>query len=259
MRTIAVCNLKGGVGKTTTTLNLGACLARSGQRVLVVDCDPQAHLSSWLGIPPEPGRPSLYDVLRGQALISTAAVPTRCPGLRIVPSSPRLTEIDRRALVGERVLLARLPETDDVTLLDCPASPGIVMRNALMAAEELVVPVQAKGMAVRSIERLVELLESIRLEGNPHMDIIGILVCMFDARTRIAWRVLRRLRERFGDLVFDSVIHEAVDLSEAADRGLPIIDYRPGSRAAREYEAVAHSLARRSEEDGYFRSGLDEA
>lgn len=253
MRTIAVCNFKGGVGKTTSTLNIGAALARLGHRVLLVDCDPQLNLTEALDVDLEPGQITLYDVLRGSALVSDAAVPTRWSDLWLVPASPRLTEIDRRRLVGERVLDARLPEVADYTLLDCPATPGIVMINALQAAREIVAPVQARGMASGGMQRLIDAAAGLRADGNPRLDLVGILVCMFDGRTRISHRVFHELRDTYGSLVFDTVIHDAVAVAEASDRCTPVGELHPDSRAAEEYETIARQLAHRDvREWGYF-------
>ncbi|HEX9698098.1 MAG TPA: ParA family protein [Acidobacteriota bacterium] len=245
MRTIAVCNLKGGVGKTTTTVNLGACLARNGKRVLLVDCDPQGSLSNWLRAIPTNGESTLYEILRGQATVRAAAVPTRWPNLSVVPSSPKLHEIDRGALAGERVLWARMCEDFDYALFDCSAAAGVVLTNALTAAEEVIVPVQARGMAMGGVQRLQRLLQDMTARGNREVQLTGILVCQFDARTTISRQVLGQLRAEYAGLVFDTVVHESVRLSEAADCQRPITDYDPGSRGAAEYAAIAFELMTR--------------
>jgi chromosome partitioning protein len=245
LRTIAVCNLKGGVGKTTTVVNLGACLARNGKRVLLVDCDPQGSLTNWLRATPTNGESTLYEILRGQATVRAAAVPTRWPNLSVVPSSPKLHEIDRGALAGERVLWARMCEDFDYALFDCSASAGVVLTNALTAAEEVIVPVQARGMAMGGVERLQRLLQDMTARGNREVRLTGILVCQFDARTTISRQVLGQLRGEYAGLVFDTVVHESVRLSEAADSQRPITDYDPGSRGAAEYAAIAFELMTR--------------
>lgn len=245
MRTLAVCNLKGGVGKTTTTVNLGACLARSGRRVLLIDCDPQGSLTHWLRAAPECGGATLYEVLRGQATVKTAVRETPWANLWAVPSSPRLSEIDRGGLAGERVLWARLPTEYDYALLDCPASPGVVMLNALSAAHEVLTPVQAKGMARGGLERLQKLVAEVRERSNRNLDLTGVVVCLFDGRTRLARLVLGELRARYGDLVFDTIVHENVRLAEAADHRQPITAYAPSSRGAAEHAALAFELLTR--------------
>ncbi len=246
MRSIAVCNLKGGVGKTTSTVNIGASLARSGKRVLLIDCDPQGNLTNWLRATPCNGESTLYEILRGQATVRSAALPTRWPNLSVVPASPKLHEIDRGALAGERVLWARMCEDYDYALFDCSASPGVVLANALTAADEVIAPVQAKGMALSGIKRLQQLIADVAERGRTDIKLAGILVCLFDGRTKIARGVLGQLRARYAEIVFDTVVHENVKLSEAADRRLPITDYDPESRGAAEYAAVAFELMARA-------------
>ncbi len=246
MRSIAVCNLKGGVGKTTSTVNIGASLARSGKSVLLVDCDPQASLTTWLRATPHNGEPTLYDILRGQATVRTAAVPTRWENLSVVPAESRLNEIDRGALAGERVLWARMSDDYDYAIFDCSASPGVVLTNALTASDGIVVPVQAKGMALGGIERLQRLLADVARGSGNLINLAGILVCLFDGRTKISRMVLGELRAKYSGLVFDTVIHEDVKLSEAADRRLPAVEHAPDSRAAAEYAAVAFELMTRN-------------
>ncbi len=253
MRTIAICNLKGGVGKTTTTFNLAASLAERGKSVLLIDCDPQGNLTRCFGVENTPGRASLSDVLRGQATVDTAAVRTSRDGIWIVPSSPMLDEINRRNLAGERVLLARLPETCDYTLLDCPAGIGVVLLNALTAADEILAPVQAKGLASTSITRLLSHIADLRERGNPALDLTGIIVNHFDARTRISQRVLTELRQTYGPLVMGTVIHESVSVSESVDSGAPVIELPTNNRSAMEFRSLAAEvLARADVRIGYF-------
>ena len=245
MRTIAVCNLKGGVGKTTTTVNLGASLARNGRRVLLIDCDAQGSLTSWLRAEPLGNEPTLYEILRGQATVRAAAVPTRWANISVVPASPKLAEIDRGALAGERVLWARMSDDYDYALLDCSASLGVVQTNALTAADNVIVPVQAKGMALGVVARLRRLIRDIGARSQKDVDLSAILVCLFDGRTSISRIVLGQLRAKYSDLVFDTVVHENVKLSEAADKRRPITDYAPTSRGAAEYAAIAFELMTR--------------
>ena len=245
MRTIAVCNLKGGVGKTTTAVNLGASLARNGKRVLLIDCDPQCDLTTWLRAEPDKGGATLYQILRGQATVRAAAVPTRWANIHVVPSSPKLHEIDRGALAGDRVLWARMCNDYDYVLLDCSASPGVVLSNALTAAQEVIAPVQAKGMALSGLEQLRRMIDDVASRASSEVRLSGVLVCLFDGRTTIARIVLGQLRAKYGELVFDTVVHENVKLSEAADKRRPIIDLSPTSRGAAEYAAVAFELMTR--------------
>lgn len=246
LRSIAVCNLKGGVGKTTSAVNIGASLARGGNSVLIVDCDPQASTTNWLRATPQNGEATLYDILRGQATVRSAALPTRWENLSVIPASPRLHEIDRGALAGDRVLWARMNDDYDYALFDCSASPGVVLTNALTAADGVVAPVQAKGMALGGIDRLQRLLADVTVRSGNHIGIAGILVCLFDGRTRISRLVLGELRAKYSGLVFDTLVHEDVKLSEAADHRIPITEYAPDSRGTAEYAAVAFELVTRS-------------
>lgn len=246
MRSIAVCNLKGGVGKTTSAVNIAASLARNDKRVLLVDCDPQCNLTHWLRATPAQGEPTLYEILRGQATVRSTALPTRWAGLSVVPASPRLHEIDRGALAGERVLWARMCEDYDYALFDCSASPGVVLSNALTAADEVIAPVQAKGMALGGVRRLERTIADVAARGNSDARLSGILVCLFDGRTRIARLVLGELRAQYGEMVFDTVVHENVKLAEAADHQQPITEYAPESRGAAEYAAIAFELMTRT-------------
>jgi chromosome partitioning protein len=242
VRAIAVCNLKGGVGKTTTSLNLGVGLAQVGKRVLLIDCDPQGNLTNWLGVVPSAGHPCLADILRGRATVAAAAVESGWPGIMVLPASSRLDDINRRNLAGERVLLARMRPDWDYVILDCPTAVGVVLVNALTAATEVIAPVQAGGMAIEGIRRLIGLLEELRLHGNPRLDVTGILVNHFDGRTRLCAHVVDRLRDVYGPLVFDTVIHTAVRLSEAADFHMPISHFDPGGRCAREFAALTAEI-----------------
>ena len=213
--------------------------------MLLIDCDPQANLTSWLRATPGSGGSTLYDVLRGQATVRSAAVATRWANLSVVPASYRLHEIDRGALAGERVLWARMCDDYDYAIFDCSASPGVVLTNALTAANDVIVPVQAKGMPLGGIERLQEMVGEIAQRSSNPLEISGVLMCLFDGRTRISRLVLGELRARYSELVFDTVVHENVKLSEAADRRMPITEYAPDSRGAAEYGAVAFELSER--------------
>ncbi len=242
MRSIAVCNLKGGVGKTTTTVNLGASLARNRKRVLLVDCDPQGNLSTWLRIDPASSEATLYEILRGQATVRSAAVATRWPNISVVPASPKLHEIDRGALAGERVLWARMCEDYDFALFDCSASPGVVLTNALTAADEVIAPVQAKGMALLGIQRLQQLIADVAIRGSTDITLSGILVCLFDSRTKVSRVVLGQLRAMYAEMVFDTVVHENVKLSEAADRRRPIGNWRNAGHGTRSFRTRSQPL-----------------
>jgi len=180
-----------------------------------------------------------------EVVAAGAARETRWQGLWVVPSTPRLVEIDRGALAGERVLWARMASDYDYVLMDCGASPGVVLGNALTAADEILAPVQAKGMALGGLARLEKLIERLNARTQRDARRTGILVCLFDSRTRISRLVLARLRARYRGLVFDTLIHENVRLAEAADRRRPISWYDADSRGAAEYAALAFEVAGR--------------
>ncbi len=255
MRTIAVSNLKGGVGKTTTTFNLAAVLAELGHTVLVIDADSQGSLTECLDLPALGAHQTLADVLRGQATIGTAAVRTRIPGIWGVAASPRLDDINRRNLVGERVLLARLPETCDYAIIDCPpGNGGVVLLNAFVAAQHILCPVQARGMAYQGVQRVLELVRELRdLGANPSLDLLGIFANAFDARTRIAHQVLEAMQSAYGDLVLDTVVNDCVQISESTDAPEPITRYAPATRAAAEFRSLTREIIRRAaSRRGYF-------
>lgn len=253
MRTIAICNLKGGVGKTTITFNLGAELAALGHRVLLIDADAQGCLTECLDAR-KPGYPTLGDVLRGQATVATAARKTRFRGLEVVVSSPALNRINQRTLAGERVLLARMHREYDYVLIDCPASPGVVMVNALIAADEILAPVQAKGLARPGLARLLRLIREIRNRiVTRRLDLHGILVNQYDEDSRLARSVLESLRDEHGPLVFKTVLRESERLAETTDAKLPIRELAPTSAAAQQIGQVACELIeQRSRQRGHF-------
>ncbi len=254
MRTIAVSNIKGGVGKTTTTFNLAAVLAELGHTVLLIDGDSQGSLTECLDLRSLGARHTLADVLRGQATIGTAAVRTRIPGIWGVASSPSLDEINRRNLAGERVLLARLPETCDYAIIDCPPGNGVVLLNAYVASQHILCPVQSGAMAYQGIQRVLDLVRDLRDRGaNPSLDLIGVFANAFDVRTRLARQVLDTLRSTYGDLVFDTIVNDCVQVAESTDAQDPITRYAPATRAAADFRSLTREIIRRAASRvGYF-------
>jgi chromosome partitioning protein len=245
----AVANQKGGVGKTTTALNLAACLAEAGERALVVDLDPQANATSGLG--EHPNGTSSYDLLDG-APLEELAKPTRFANLHLVPSKPELAgalvELARRE-DGERYLAQALASGTDsyrFVFLDCPPSLGPLTVNALAAADRVLVPVQAEYYALEGLTQLLRSIELVRARLNARLRLAGLLVTMFDARTRLAADVAAEVRRHFGELVFRTSVPRSVRLAEAPSHGLPGVVYDPRSPGADAYWKVALELVERS-------------
>ena len=253
MKIIAIANQKGGVGKTTTAVNLGAALAEAGHRILLVDLDPQANATSSFGLQGLDGT-SLYEPLLGEASIIDKILPTQRERLFIVPA-----DID---LAGAEVEIARMPdhltrltealkpleadETFDFVLLDCPPSLGILMTNALAAADELLTPIQCEYFALEGLVKIVRLIEQVRDSGaNKRLELNGILMTMFDSRTRLSAQVVADVREHFGERVYETVIPRSVRLSEAPSFGKSILEHDPSGAAAIAYRALAREFMKR--------------
>jgi chromosome partitioning protein len=248
-RIYALANQKGGVGKTTTAINLAACLAEAGQPSLVVDLDPQANATSGLGL--RANGVSSYDLLDG-APLRELVKHTRFPNLDVVPSKPDLAgaviELARRD-DGERFLrqaLASGTERYKFVFLDCPPSLGPLTVNALAAAERVLVPVQAEYYALEGLTQLMESVDLIRRRLNPHLGIGGVLLTMVDTRTRLAQDVEAEVRKHFGELVFETVVPRSVRVAEAPSHGLPVTHYDRRSPGAEAYWKVAMELVGRS-------------
>jgi chromosome partitioning protein len=253
-RIIAVANQKGGVGKSTTAVNLGACLAENGQRVLVVDLDPQGNASTGLGLDHASRGPTTYQVVVGGTDIHEAIIDTVIPGLSAVPSTIDLAgaEIEMVSQFSREARLARaldgVAEEFDFILLDCPPSLGLLTVNALTAAQELIVPIQCEYYALEGLGQLLRNVRLVQQNVNPTLRLTGIVMTMFDGRTKLADQVVSEVRAYFGSRVYESVIPRSVRLAEAPGYGKPITQYDSASKGAQAYRKLAQELLERGPE-----------
>jgi chromosome partitioning protein len=249
-RIVTFVNQKGGVGKTTTVVNVAAALGRKGQRVLLIDLDPQANASSAAGVE-SLARDGVYELIMDGRPGAECIVelPEEC--ISVVPSSPALAGAEVElvpVMARERRLLnalAPLKASYDWILIDCPPSLGLLTINALTAADQVVIPVQCEYMALEGLSRLTETLELVRRNLNPNLSVLGVVLTMFDGRTRLAQQVVDEVRSHFKQVAFTTVIPRSVRLSEAPSHGQSIFRYDPGGRAALAYEALGNELLER--------------
>ncbi len=252
-RLLAIANQKGGVGKTTTAINLATALCAVGQKVLLIDLDPQGNASTGLGVRRSMIQASTYDVLFGDADAVTAAVETKVPRLSIIPSSIHLSGAEIELVTAENreyrlkeALRRQLPY--DYVIIDCPPSLNLLTLNALVAVDSVVVPLQCEFYALEGLSHLVKTIERVQKSFNPTLDIHGVVLTMYDNRNRLSGQVEADVREHFGDKVYKTVIPRNVRLSEAPSFGLPAIVYDMRSSGAQAYIQLAREVIRRERE-----------
>ncbi|MBI3439466.1 MAG: ParA family protein [Proteobacteria bacterium] len=257
MRTLAIANQKGGVGKTTTAINLGTALAAMGSRVLIFDTDPQGNASTGIDIHPEDRNVTSYDVLVAQHPLSKAVMPTKVPNLFITPGDARLSGVEGE-LMGElkpQFFLRNAIEkfntesslSIDYVLIDCPPSLNILTVNALTAADGVLVPLQTEYFALEGLAQLIATINAVKVNLNPTLDIQGVVLTMYDKRTTLSDQVAQEVRAHFPDKVYETVIPRNVRISEAPSHGLPAIIYDQNAAGSKAYIQLAKELIEREQ------------
>lgn len=248
MRTIALINQKGGVGKTTTAVNLSACLAKLGKSVVLIDLDPQGNSSSWLNVNIYELRKSMFNVFHDGMPISEILLDTCVQNMWIAPSNVTLAAIERtlaNKLENDTILkksISPLLNHYDYIILDCPPSLGLLTVNALSAVREVFIPLETKVLALNGLVTLVNTVNLVKDRLNPLLEVTGIIACMFDIRTSLSNKVVEKIRDKFHDKLFKSIIRESTQLAECPVSGQPITLYAPDSRGTQDYLALAREV-----------------
>lgn len=247
-KVIALANQKGGVGKTTTSVNLAACLADQGKRVLLIDMDAQSNATSGIGIDKAQIKQDIYDVLVNEVFLEDVILTTKRKNLDVVPATIRLSgaEIElasqfaREKRLADALLLVQ--DEYDYLLLDCPPSLGILTVNAFTACDSILIPVQSEYYALEGLNQLINTYQLVQKHFNPTLKIEGVLLTMFDARTNLGNQVVSEVKDYFKEAVYETIIPRNVKLSEAPSYGEPIVDYDANSKGAKAYEALAKEV-----------------
>jgi chromosome partitioning protein len=250
MRTIAIANQKGGCGKTTTAVNIASALALAGKRVLIVDFDPQAHATLGLGVNPETLDKTVYDVFtKHQLPVSEVVLETNINGLTLLPSNILLSGLEFELAVRygrEFFLKQHLESTNghyDICVIDCSPSLSLLTLNALVASTEIIIPVQAQYYALEGLKQLLETIDIVKQRFNPALKIRGILLTFVEQRTTLSKQIQQQMKEFFGNLVLNTVIHRTIRLAEAPSAGVPVMVYDPKCKGADDYNALAQEIS----------------
>ena len=248
MRTIALINQKGGVGKTTTAVNLGACLADLGRKVALIDLDPQGNSSSWMGININELDKSMFNVFRDKMPISEILHETCIENMWVVPSNVTLAAIERtlaNKLENDTILkksISPILNKFDYIILDCPPSLGLLTVNALSAVKEVFIPLETKVLALNGLVTLINTVNLVKDTLNPALKVTGIIACMFDVRTNLSNKVVEKIMDKFHDKLFKSIIRESTQLAECPISNQPITRYAPDSRGTQDYMDLAREV-----------------
>ncbi len=247
-KVIAIANQKGGVGKTTTAINLSAEFSQKGKRILIIDFDPQGNTSSGLGVYEDQIETTVYDVLIDHLDIFRSIYPTAVPNLHLIPSTRDLSGAEIELVsISEREkqlkkAIAPLKDNYDFIMIDCPPSLGLLTLNALVAADEVLIPVQCEYYALEGLSKLLDTIKLVQAQLNPQLEVGGILMTMFDKRTALSWQVLKDAQNHFKDQLYSTIIPRNVKLAEAPSFGEPVCVYDPGSKGAKSYRSLAKEI-----------------